>query len=68
MREHCDTSHDRLDRIGIDDTLLDARNEECCLAALEIVVEIYQESEKRRLACIGRRGVVLVGVCDRINA
>jgi hypothetical protein len=67
MWEHCDTSHDWLDRIGIDDTLLDAWDEKCCFAAFEIVVEIDEESEERRLPPIRRRGVVLVGVCDRID-
>jgi hypothetical protein len=68
MWEHGNTSHYWLDGISINDTILDAWNKERRLAALEVVVEVDEEREERGLARIGRRRVVLVGVCNRINA
>jgi hypothetical protein len=52
MWEHGDTAHDRLDRIRVDDTFLDAGDEECGLTALEVVVKIDEKGEERRLARI----------------
>jgi hypothetical protein len=46
VRKHCDTAHDGLDGIRINNALLDARNEEGRFAALEVVVEVDQEREK----------------------
>jgi hypothetical protein len=46
MWEHCDTAHDGLDRVRIDNTLLDTRDEESRLAALEVVVEVDEEGEE----------------------
>jgi hypothetical protein len=54
MWEHCDAAHDRLDRIRIDDPVLYAGNEECRLAAFEVVVEVDEEGEQGGLASIGR--------------
>lgn len=46
MREYCHAAHNRLDRIGIDNALLDTRDEERCLAATEVVVQVDEESEE----------------------
>lgn len=52
MWKHCNATHDRLDRIRINDTVLDTRNEKGRLAALEVVVEVDEEGEKGRLTRI----------------
>lgn len=67
VRENGHRTHYRLYRVCIHHTLTNARNEESRFASLEIIIEIYQECEKRRLA--RRRGgrVILIGVSDGIN-
>lgn len=46
MREHSHTSHDRLDRIRVDNALLDTWDEECRLSSTEVVVEVDEECEQ----------------------
>lgn len=46
MREYRHATHNRLDRIGVDDAFLDTWDEERCLAATEVVVQVDEESEE----------------------
>lgn len=68
VREHRHAAHDRLDGIRVDDAVLHTRDEERCLAAAEIVVQVDEEGEQTRLAGIRGRGVVLVRIGDGIDA
>lgn len=68
MRKDSYTTHDRLDRICVDDTFLHTWDEECGFAASEVVVQVDKESEERRLTRIARRGIILICICCRINA
>ena len=62
-----DTAHDRLYRVSINDTLLDARDEEGRLTTLELVVQVDEEGEERGLARIGWRRIVFVSIGDGID-
>lgn len=68
MRKYSNTTHNRLDRVRIDDTLFDARNEEGRFAAHEVVVEVDEERKEGGLAGISRGGIVLISVCSGMNA
>ena len=46
------TAHDRLDRVRVNDALLHAGDEEGRLATSEVVVEVDEECEEGRLACV----------------
>ena len=54
VRKHCNAPHNRLDRVCVDNAFFDARYEEGRFTTTEVVVEIDEESEERRLASIGR--------------
>lgn len=68
MGKHCDTSHDRLDRVRVDYALLDAWDEEGRLAAAKVVVEVDEKCEQTRLLGIGRRRIILVCICGWVDA
>ena len=68
VREDCHTPHNRLDRVRIDNALLDTGDEKRRLAAFEVVVEVDEEGEEGGLASVRGRGVVLVGVCCGVDA
>lgn len=68
MREDSNAAHDRFDGVGIDNALFHTGYEERGFAALELVIKVDEKGEEGGLAGIGRRGIVLVFVCYRINA
>lgn len=68
MWKHSNTTHDRFDGVSIDHTLFYTRYEERRFTTLELVIEVDEKGEEGGLAGIGRRGIVLVFVCYRIDA
>ena len=54
VREYCNTTHDRFDWVGVDNTFLDTWNEESRFATLELIVKVDKEREERGLASVGR--------------
>jgi hypothetical protein len=68
MWEHSYTAHNGLDGVRIDDTLLNTGDEEGCLATSEVVVEVDEEREEGRLACVRGRRVVLIGISRGMDA
>lgn len=68
MRKDCHAAHDGLDWVCIHDSFSDTGDEEGRFSTLKLVVEVNEESEEGGLAGRGGRGVVLVGVGDRVDA
>ena len=68
MRKHDHSTHDRSHRIRVHHALSRARHEECSLTALEVVIQVDQESKEGRLAGVWWRGIVGVGVCYGIDS